>query len=356
MNRYTKQDAIMTRGLAILCMVVLHLFCRTGSDVFGTPLLWIDSDTPFVYLFGFYAEICVSLYSICMGYAQYLLYTKGQASWRLTGKRVLKLLLNYWIILAIFTIIGLLHSQQHTIPGSFISFLKSIVLLHSYNGAWWFLNTYILFLLIPSSVKFYPVKKLSAIAGLVLCFVIQVGWYFINKFGVWPVVAEEKHFLVFALKEAYNFIGILPAAWAGAFLCKENIINKIYKQYQAIIKNYHVRKLVLSFILAVIFVCMNLIHKAVLTLVFAILSFLVFNIWEKSIIAEKVWLFLGKHSTNIWLTHMFFYATLFVGLVQKAKYPLVMLLFMLLLCIISSYLELFIEKMIGKMFTVRRIK
>ena len=40
---YSKQDAVMIRGLAILCMVVLHLFCRTGKDVFGKPLLWINS-------------------------------------------------------------------------------------------------------------------------------------------------------------------------------------------------------------------------------------------------------------------------------------------------------------------------
>ena len=35
--------------------------------------------------------------------------------------------------------------------------------------------------------------------------------------------------------------------------------------------------------------------------------FVLFNLWEKGKIAEKIWLFLGKHSTNIWLTHMFFY-------------------------------------------------
>lgn len=32
---YNKQDAIMTKGLVILSMLVLHLFCRTGNDVYG---------------------------------------------------------------------------------------------------------------------------------------------------------------------------------------------------------------------------------------------------------------------------------------------------------------------------------
>lgn len=49
--RYNKNDAQMTQGLAILCMVVLHLFCRQGTDVLGTPLLWLNDTTPFVFLF-----------------------------------------------------------------------------------------------------------------------------------------------------------------------------------------------------------------------------------------------------------------------------------------------------------------
>ena len=56
--RYNKEDAQMTQGLAVLCMVILHLFCRTGSDVLGTPLIWLNATTPLVYWFGFFAEIC----------------------------------------------------------------------------------------------------------------------------------------------------------------------------------------------------------------------------------------------------------------------------------------------------------
>ena len=340
----------MTRGFAILCMVVLHLFCRTDADVFGSPLIWLNPETPLVYWFGFYAEICVSIYAICMGYAQYMLYTKGEATWRLTLKRILRLMLNYWIILVLFSVLGLLYSKQSVIPGSFVSFLKSIVLIHSYNGAWWFLNTYIIFLLIPAVVKFFPVKKISPVAGIALCLAVQVGWYFLNKFGVWPAISEEKYFLAFIMKELKNLIGILPAAWVGAFLCKGDLINKVFHYYQTRVKNVHIRKLVLGVIWMLAFVVMNIIHKAALTIFFAILSFLLFNIWEKGRVSVRIWSFLGKHSTNIWLTHMFFYATLFTGLVQIVKYPLLMLGFLLVLCIVASCIEILIEKLINRLF------
>ena len=284
-----------------------------------------------------------------MGYAQYMLYVSGKTSWRSTGRRILKLLINYWIILAVFSIIGLIYSQQNLIPGALIDFLKSIVLLHSYNGAWWFLNTYIIFLLIPSVVKLFPVKKIPAFAGLILCLTIQVGWYFVNRLGLWPIAPENNNLLTFVFKELHNFINVLPAAWAGAFLCKGDVINKIYDFYSTKIQRVYLRKLVLGIIWFVLFVSMNLIHKAVLTLIFAVLSFLIFNIWEKGKIAGMVWSFLGKHSTNIWLTHMFFYATLFVGLVQKVNFPLLMLGFILALCIVVSYFVLLIDEGVNRL-------
>lgn len=55
----------------------------------------------------------------------------------------------------------------------------------------------------------------------------------------------------------------------------------------------------------------------------------------------------------IWLTHMFFYLYLFKELIMKAQYPILMLAFMLLLCIITSYvimgIEYIIYNFIGKL-------
>lgn len=78
---YNKEDAVMTKGLAILCMLILHLFCRTGKDVYGTPLIWINETTPLVFYFGFFAEICVPIYSLCAGYAQQYMSEQKNLSW-----------------------------------------------------------------------------------------------------------------------------------------------------------------------------------------------------------------------------------------------------------------------------------
>ena len=87
-----------------------------------------------------------------------------------------------------------------------------------------------------------------------------------------------------------------------------------------------------------------LIHKALLTVIFAVLSFIWFNIWKKSKPVEIAMLFLGKHSTNIWLCHMFFYVSVFPNFVTIVKYPIFILLLMIIVCVITSYLVLFIQK------------
>lgn len=181
----------MTKGMAILCMLALHLFCRTGKDVFGTPLIWINETTPLVFWLGFFAEICVPIYSFCVGYAQRYMSEQRKLSWKSNSQRIKKLMVNYWIVLVLFVALGFFLKIDQSIPGSLLDFLKSIVLLHSYNGAWWYLNTYILLMLIPSEITLWPVRRLKYRSGLLACFLFQIGWYIVTRMGMIPMVPKE---------------------------------------------------------------------------------------------------------------------------------------------------------------------
>lgn len=52
--------------------------------------------------------------------------------------------------------------------------------------------------------------------------------------------------------------------------------------------------------------------------------------------AEKTFLLLGRHSTNFWLVHMFFFSQLFPDLVFFAKFPVLVFAFMMVLCFAAS--------------------
>lgn len=300
MNAYSKKDAKMTQGFAILCMLVLHLFCRLGKDVYGTPIIWVSPEKPLVYLFGFFAGVCVPIYSMCAGYARWLV---KDSVYKENWKRIYKLMKNYWIILILFSCIGFITGRN--IPGNWTKFLKSLVLLYSYNGAWWYLNTYVIILVIPTSIILFPVRKMEARHGISVCILIQMVWWFINRFSILP--GQLDGYLGFIYKELLNLIGVI------------------------------------------LFIGYTSLNKSVLIGITGICTFFVFNLLNKPFWIENIFLCLGKHSTNIWLTHMFFYCVdPFAGLVQKGQYPLVMMLFILILTIgTSSFIKL-IQRLIER--------
>ena len=73
-----------------------------------------------------------------------------------------------------------------------------------------------------------------------------------------------------------------------------------------------------------------------------------FVLWKKTKWLERVFLFVGGHSTNIWLTHMFFYLVLFRHLAYKAKYPILIFAFMMVVTITVSMLLQLVQKPIHK--------
>ena len=357
MTTYDKQDAVMTHGMAILSMLVLHLFCRTGDDVYGSPLIWIDKKTPFVYWLGFFGEICVPIYTICAGYALQLMYEKRILTWRGKIERIFKLIRNYWIILILLCIIFkltpppiILNSKD--IPGSFNTFVQSIFLIHLYTGIWWYLQAYIILLMLPTWFTIKWVNKVPLWVGLVSCYSIDVVWYLLGKLGWIPdLVASQSS--AFIQKQIYNLIDIIPYYWIGVILCRDKVISftdvllskKIKKSY----KNVFMMLLII-----LLFIFTNIIHKAVLMGPVAIMMFLAFNLWEKPLFIKKVFLLLGRHSTNIWLLHPFFYAERFGGLVEVAKYPLLILLMLLIICIAISYIVMHIDKLIENFLKLKK--
>lgn len=182
---------------------------------------------------------------------------------------------------------------------------------------------------------------------------LQIAWYFVKRFGILPDISIEVGIVTFVEKELINLIGILPYIWIGAFICKGKVLEKINRLMGTYISTKCYNCVILSFGL-VLFVFTNIVHKAVLLGVVSILSFLLFNLWKKSEYTKKLFLFLGKHSTNIWLTHMFFYSRCFRGLVMIVKYPLFMLLFMFTLCIMTSYVVFGIQNLMYEAFNKNR--
>lgn len=69
-------------------------------------MFWLNSTTPAVYILGWLSEICIPLYSICSGYAHYKLGESGGLSKKRICNRIIKFLVNFWIVCILFAVIG----------------------------------------------------------------------------------------------------------------------------------------------------------------------------------------------------------------------------------------------------------
>jgi surface polysaccharide O-acyltransferase-like enzyme len=328
----SKNDVKILKGVAILFMLLLHLFCRKETDGLYQTFLQING-IPVLYYLALFGDACVPIYCFSSGYG---LYTVMSAEHKLNMKknfiRIFKLLINYWIVLVIFITIGFLVGKNELFPGSLAKFLLNFSLLaSSYNGAWWFLQTYlILVLLAPMLVKL--IKKYNSISLLLISGSIYILSY----------VQRIRHPFDFSdsivgsmFVNAIVLVGTSQLPFiVGSIFAKGKIYTMLFNKLLGF--SY---KNTLCLIGILLLVILHAAYESMVIAPFTAIAFIcLFNLTDKSTLTQSVLKFFGKHSTNIWLTHMFFYRSIFPELIFAAKYPIMIFVWLLMLCLITSYI------------------
>lgn len=232
----------------------------------------------------------------------------------------------------LFAFIGLFFDQSRNIPGSFKTFMGNILVVDtSYNGAWWFVVTY-LFLLILSPLAVRITKKLPAflVIGLsgvcyVVAYVFRFQWIIELRNPVLNWCWQQV--ILFGTSQLPYMIGMI------AFECHiTETLRKFFWKSEHRLWNYIVITVLPLLFFAIHCVEQSLILAPVTAMAVLVSLFLTkLPTW-----ADRMLAFMGKHSTNVWFTHMFFYLTLFKGFVFQAKYPV--FVFMFVICIPISML------------------
>ena len=326
----TKQDTQKAKGVAIIGMVMLHLFCRLG-DLPYTPWVWIG-ETPLIYYLGLFGDFCVPIYCFCSGYAHYLLKEKHKTDYnKVTAQKLLRFLSQYWLVVILFSAVGLFTGNGAVIPGSLSEFFGNLLLYRlSYNGAWWFVITYI-FLSVLSPVFFKITQKLNPVVLLLLSgFVYFVSYLFRFQF---PITISNavlnwiwQQLILLGTSQFSYMIGMVSrkAQWAS--------------KLRAICQGKPICSVCLLLALLAVFVGHCVVQSLIVAPITAMAVLLCLFGIRLPVIVDRLLLFMGKHSTNIWLVHMFFYFTLFENFVFVAKYPLFVLALMIAVCILTSVL------------------
>ena len=172
-------------------MIFLHLFNRNITND-CTPLLFIGS-TPFVTIL---TRACgpVPFFLIISGYGLHYTYTKKGLSWNSQIRRILKLFVTYWLVLAIFVSIGSF-VRPDKYPGTIQEALFNIPSWsNTYNTETWFIFPYTILALFAVYI-FKIIDKLGNIMSFVFFFTIGfIAIYITSKY----IAANKTYDSIFA--------------------------------------------------------------------------------------------------------------------------------------------------------------
>lgn len=337
----TKEDNQMAKGLAIIGMVLLHLFCRLGELPYE-PMLHIG-ETPFVYFIGLFGDLCVPVFCFCSGYAHYLLKEKKKEKYTYVIRdKIIALLKNYWCILILFSILGFLLDGKGLIPGNINNFLGNLFLYKlSYNGAWWFLLTYIILIIISPVI----VKIVKRFKWIHVAFVSGILYFIFYIFRFIYVFSFESELFSWIWQQLV-LLGTSQFAYViGMIFRKTEVMTKL----KSLLADKDImRKAIVFFVPIILFLIHCVEQSLIIAPITGLGTIVCFFLWNKPQSIKRVFMFMGEHSTNIWLIHMFFYATLFVDFVFVVKYPICIFGMMMGLCIVTSLIVQRILKNLNK--------
>ena len=337
----TKKQIAATKGVAILFMLLLHLFCTKTYIGLFEPTIFIGK-YPLIYYLALFGDCCVAIYCFCSGYGLMYNYINNPNQYSSKNKkRVFKLYLKYWIIIFIFVIIIGLTLRKPGYPGD----LKNLLLTLSginpgYNGAWWFFTTYLLLIIFSKNLNKLILKyDIKLVIFMSLIFYI-IGY--IQRIKV-PIILNNiygdyflKHLALFGSSQ-------FPVIVGGIFQ-KE----KTYSKLKKVSDNLRYKNCVLYSIIIALLILHGFIETLFVGTFIGLIFIPIFNLLDKKVYVDIFFQYIGKHSTNLWLIHMFFYMIYFKNIVYYPKYPILIFIWLVLLCLPFSYLIDWIENKLLK--------
>lgn len=328
---FNSYNSKVIKGLGILLMLIHHLFAFNNriSNVEYISIINTNGTLTLEYYIAVFARICVPIYLFVGGYGLYYKYSNESKNkkeeYNSICKRIVQLLKVYWVVFIIFIPMGIVLGK---IKIDFIELIKNIFTLsYSYNAEWWFLNTYILLLLL-----FPLIKRIIAIANdrqiimvLLISYVVSILSGKILSYDIIPVYTVTRLFMQVIAQQTIFIMGCI--------FCKLRLFDKLHKMLESKkLNNMFVNICVMAIVIIIRTITFKI--DIILLPIFIYSALIIIN----GLSLNKLFKYLGDHSTNLWLTHSFFCYYYFQKITFMPMYSILIIIWLLLLCLISSYL------------------
>ena len=322
-NNVSRFETNMLKGVAIIMMLWLHLFLKE-SDMGNYTDLNLANGEPLAY---FLTRLCtpVSFFLILSGYGLTYLYYNNRLSPQTQLSRLLKLYIHYWWVLLVFVPIGMF-VKPGRYPGTITDVVFNLLSWrHNYNFETWFLLPYALI----SLSALYILKVVDKIGlkwAVAITFILYLASsYLFSRYGTF-VYSQ----LAIALLVEYT--QFLFSIVLGVVLFRSKSLK------------LGVRGLFVYVVLLFLLILRCLLPTAALDPIYSFLVILIALRLPMPSIAKRILSYLGDYSMIVWLSHTFFCYYLFHDFIYGFKYPLAILIVLMVISLVVGIVIRYLAK------------
>lgn len=333
---FTRTDTKIVKGFAILFMVLDHLFAWPERITEGSYIpLFVYNGVPIEEIIGLMGKICVALFVILSGYGTYEQFKSRNNVNQGIFKKITGLYIKYWQIFAVFVPLYFIFGTKTAKSGFENLVLNFLAIDITYNGEWWFFTPFIiLMLLFPLILKWENSKHSNFTSDILIVFALFI---FTNFF--YDKIADMEFFREFAASNIeYQILDTLKLSRSfllGIIMAKYDLIGKFLMLFKNRIS---------MFLICSAVAVMSLLGKWKLNYDYDMLYAAAFIFGCVGVFKslqfkplESVFVWLGKHSTNIWLIHSSLCYLLAQKLIFAPKYPFLIVIWLILLSVAIGF-------------------
>ncbi len=348
---FTKEDTKAIKGIAIIFMLYHHLFAfpeRAGGE---WQSLFMIGGEQVAYLLGNFGKICVAVFMFLAGYGTWASCAGKEDITDIIKGKIKRLYITYWKVFFLFIPICMIVGVPK-VSKDIVFLLKNVLGIRiTYVGEWWFLQAYILLLVLFPLLK--KVLRSNKQAFFVDAVVISGIWITIHWVVPFIPTGEDSCLRVLAVSEFAEPLTMLreqlPTFLAGCFFAKYDVLSALKKRF---VGNYLLTIGAMVVLCAIFFMRNNMgpLWDFVFAPVFVACCMVLLNTkgvkWLHGLMQK-----LGNHSTNIWLTHTIYCYLLIPKVIYAPRYSLLIAAFLLVLCCLTSMVMNLLYKGLGKLGT-----
>lgn len=337
-----KDTSLELKGLAILLMLLLHLFNTQERVAECTTFVQFWNHKPLVYALSRVAGFCVPIYLFVSGYGHAMSHLHGRLNFRHCVQRVFKLYVNFWIIFFLFIPIACWLKPAAYPRGIAVFLLNLIGLDFSYNAEWWFLLPYVVLALLSPFLFRAVVHKADTgdtRIGKVPLLLAAAVYLLITTCGKYLPEPFSQHPLVILCLNTFKLLFVFLAAAAFAF-------NHWFERLQAWPRR---RRILCLFILLALCLLRMSLGPSFLNAFFVLVCIPLYVLIKRPIWLQRFLMFFGKHSTNMWLCHTFFAYYIWSEWFYGLRYPLLIYTALVIVSLGVSMLVLPVYKRVERL-------